>query len=249
MLTPQEVSERAFSKASFGGYNMSMVDEFLDILTQDYTILYKENATLKGKMKVLADKVEEYRSTEDAMRKTLMTAQRMADSIVAEAETKKADLLFTTEQAAKARTQEISQQLRDEEERLTAIKARVANYVSSLQTLYQHEMEYLSGLSAVAESIPQPEATTPTPVESHTVDLAQEISAAVERAVAEEPAPAPVEPAAPVVEEPPVPAGGLYTEIINMKESAPAPQEEDISAATQRIDFNKLQFGKDYEIR
>ena len=33
MLTPQEVSERAFAKASFGGYNMAMVDEFLDELS------------------------------------------------------------------------------------------------------------------------------------------------------------------------------------------------------------------------
>ena len=46
MLTPQEVSEHAFAKASFGGYNMAMVDEFLDVLTADYTTLYKENATL-----------------------------------------------------------------------------------------------------------------------------------------------------------------------------------------------------------
>ena len=45
MLTPQEVSEHAFAKASFGGYNMAMVDEFLDVLTADYTTLYKENAT------------------------------------------------------------------------------------------------------------------------------------------------------------------------------------------------------------
>ena len=59
MLTPQEVSEHAFSKASFGGYNMGMVDEFLDVLTADYTTLYKENTTLKAKMKVLVEKVEE----------------------------------------------------------------------------------------------------------------------------------------------------------------------------------------------
>ena len=71
MLTPQEVSEHAFAKASFGGYNMAMVDEFLDVLTADYTTLYKENATLKAKMKVLVDKVEEYRSTEEAMRKAI----------------------------------------------------------------------------------------------------------------------------------------------------------------------------------
>ena len=86
MLTPQEVSERAFQKASFGGYNMAQVDEFLDILTGDYSALYSENAVLKSKMKVLVDKVEEYRSTEEAMRKALMTAQRMADELVQVAE-------------------------------------------------------------------------------------------------------------------------------------------------------------------
>ena len=48
MLTPQEVSGRAFSKAAFGGYNMAMVDEFLDELTDDYTSLYKENAAKAG---------------------------------------------------------------------------------------------------------------------------------------------------------------------------------------------------------
>ena len=50
MLTPQEVSTHSFSKASFGGYNMAMVDEFLDELTDDYTALYKENAALKAKL-------------------------------------------------------------------------------------------------------------------------------------------------------------------------------------------------------
>ena len=51
MLTPQEVSNHAFAKAVMGGYNMAMVDEFLDELTDDYTSLYKENAALKAKMR------------------------------------------------------------------------------------------------------------------------------------------------------------------------------------------------------
>ena len=80
MFTPQEVSEKTFPKASGfnSGYNMAAVDEFLDALTEDYTALYKENAALKAKLKVLAEKVEEYRATEDAMRSTLLSAQRMA---------------------------------------------------------------------------------------------------------------------------------------------------------------------------
>ena len=40
MLTPQEVSSHAFTRAPFGGYNMTAVDEFLDELTDDYTALY-----------------------------------------------------------------------------------------------------------------------------------------------------------------------------------------------------------------
>ena len=147
MLTPQEVSEHAFAKASFGGYNMAMVDEFLDVLTADYTTLYKENATLKAKMKVLVDKVEEYRSTEEAMRKALLTAQKMADDMVAQAEAKKAEMLQNAEAEAKARMAELAQGVRDEQLRLTAAQNATAAYVAKLRELYQHEMDYLSGLS------------------------------------------------------------------------------------------------------
>ena len=57
---------------------MASVDEFLDALTEDYTALFKENVTLKAKLKVLVEKVEDYRATEDSMRATLLTAQKMA---------------------------------------------------------------------------------------------------------------------------------------------------------------------------
>lgn len=35
---------------------MAAVDEFLDALTEDYTALYKENVTLKAKLKILAER-------------------------------------------------------------------------------------------------------------------------------------------------------------------------------------------------
>ena len=63
MMTPQEVAASTFPKATLGGYNMAAVDVFLDKLTDDYTELYKENAALKSKIKVLADSV----SVEDSL--------------------------------------------------------------------------------------------------------------------------------------------------------------------------------------
>ena len=63
MLSPQDIAAQAFQKAVFGGYDMASVDEFLDQVQEDYSALYKENAILKNKLKVLVEKVEEYRST------------------------------------------------------------------------------------------------------------------------------------------------------------------------------------------
>ena len=156
MLTPQEVSEHAFAKAGFGGYNMAMVDEFLDQLTEDYTTLYKENAVLKSKMKVLVDKVEEYRSTEDAMRKTLLTAQRMADEIVKEAQASKETMVHQAEDEARARVQGLRREVEAEQLRLTAAQNATAAYVAKLKELYQHELDYLGSLSKLT-----PEAAAP----------------------------------------------------------------------------------------
>ena len=115
MLTPQEVSTHAFTKAVMGGYNMAMVDEFLDELTDDYTALYKENAALKAKMKVLVEKVEEYRATEDSMRATLLTAQRMADSIVKEAEAKRDAILAEAKSGAEEKAYTYQKELAEAE--------------------------------------------------------------------------------------------------------------------------------------
>ena len=100
MLTPQDLKEKTFSKAVFGGYDMSGVDDFIDTVCEDYGALYKENAILKNKLKVLVDKVEEYRSTEDAMRLALMNAQKMADDIVEKANQKSEELVKKAEEAA-----------------------------------------------------------------------------------------------------------------------------------------------------
>ena len=84
MFTPQQIDQISFSKATFGGYNMDDVDQFLEPLTEDYVTLYKENALLKSKMRVLVGKLEEYRKNEASMKEAILNAQAM----VREAEAK-----------------------------------------------------------------------------------------------------------------------------------------------------------------
>ena len=93
MFTPQQIEQISFSRATFGGYDMQAVDEFLEPLTEDYVTLYKENALLKSKMRVLVGKLEEYRANEASMKDAIVNAQKTCDMMVKEAECKCTQML------------------------------------------------------------------------------------------------------------------------------------------------------------
>ena len=100
MFTPQQIEQISFSRATFGGYDMQAVDEFLEPLTEDYVTLYKENALLKSKMRVLVGKLEEYRSNEASMKEAIVNAQKTCDMMVKEAECKCTQMLSEANVAA-----------------------------------------------------------------------------------------------------------------------------------------------------
>lgn len=227
MLTPQEVSTHAFTKAVMGGYNMAMVDEFLDELTDDYTALYKENAALKSKLKVLVEKVEEYRSTEDAMRATLLTAQKMADSIVHEAEAKRDELLAQAEVGAREKVEGYRRELGEAEERLRQGQLELSKFIAATRNLCSQELSFL-------EKLPQ------LPVEEEKEESAAPVEEIEEKVMAsfEEPAPKAEEtqapaPAAEPEKKPAYPEGDPFA------------RPEDLEA-TRRINLDDLKFGRNY---
>lgn len=242
MLTPQEVSERAFPKVSFGGYNMGQVDEFLDLVTSDYTALYNENAVLKNKMKVLVEKVEEYRSTEEAMRKALMSAQRMADELVQEAEQKKAEILAQAEADAKDRRAALTQELEAEQYRLTCAQSATAAYVAKVRALHEKELAYLDQLHELAPQA-QPAAD---PLD----ETISEIDDNVQRLLAQAMADATAENLkAKQAAEAPAQEDLTDTAEFPTVDEEQAGGEEKAASGSSRIDFGNLQFGRDYEIK
>ncbi len=166
MFTPQEVSEKVFPKASFGsgGYSMSSVDEFLDALTEDYSTLFKENVTLKAKLKVLAEKVEEYRSTEDAMRQTLLTAQKMAAKLVQEAQAEKDRMLSGAKAEAAQEIQRLESEKQAAQQKLAMAQEKLAELIRRSDELCQAQSAFLQTLPelelvpAAAETEEKPDA-------------------------------------------------------------------------------------------
>ena len=159
MFTPQEVSEKVFPKASFGsgGYSMTSVDEFLDALTEDYTALFKENMTLKAKLKVLAEKVEEYRSTEEAMRQALLTAQKMASKLVQEAQAEKEQLLSDARTEAQNEIHRLDAERQGAEQKLAMAQQKTAEFIRRSQELCQAQTDFLQSLPELELAAAAPE--------------------------------------------------------------------------------------------
>lgn len=141
MITPQEIEQISFNRATFGGYDMQAVDEFLEPLTEDYITLYKENALLKSKMKVLVSKLEEYRDNEASMKDAIVNAQKTCDKMVKEAEEKCKQMLIdagaaAAENAKNADALIIAENDRVEEARQTAF-LKIEEIENQLQSCMQ----------------------------------------------------------------------------------------------------------------
>ncbi|MDR2502356.1 MAG: DivIVA domain-containing protein, partial [Oscillospiraceae bacterium] len=143
MLTPAEITGKGFDRVVFNGYDMSAVDEFKETVTAEFTALYKENAILKQKIKVLVEKVEEYRSTEDSMRAALLTAQRTGDALVSEAREQSAEMLAQADTEIRRKMRESDSALADEQERLRAVQGETAKFVLAAQHLLEEQRSFL----------------------------------------------------------------------------------------------------------
>ncbi len=244
MLTPQEISGKEFVKAVFGGYDMSAVDDFLETLTADYSALYKENAILKSKIKVLVEKVEEYRTTDDAMRMALLTAQRMSDEITAEAKKKSEEMLKQADNDVRGRQAEMKNKFADEEERLKAIKSETSKYIKASQEILRQHSQFLSKLEEVSNDVVVPlTESAPEPIydeepeempEEETAETAPEIDSEIFN----------------ITDPEADPFSKLFKAEDMEKEDMAEPEEEteedEPSSPRPKFDFNNLKFGTNY---
>ena len=133
MFTPQQIEQIAFRDTKFNGYNKHDVDETLEPLLEDYVTLYKENALLKSKMKVLVTKLEEYRKNETSMKDAIVNAQKTCDMMVKEAEAKCTQMLSDANAAAAENAKTADALIAAENARVEDAKKAAAAKITELQ--------------------------------------------------------------------------------------------------------------------
>ena len=180
MFTPQQIDQISFGRSTFGGYDMQQVDEFLEPLTEDYVTLYKENALLKSKMRVLVGKLEEYRKNEASMKEAVINAQKTCDKMVAEAEAKCAKMLNNAGAMATSNTQISETQLAAENARLEEARQVAAAKISELQDQLRSCIQALDRIKENhAPAVPAAPKAAPVEQEDVADEIAQNIEAMI----------------------------------------------------------------------
>ena len=179
MFTPQQIDQISFSRATFGGYDMQQVDEFLEPLTEDYVTLYKENALLKSKMRVLVGKLEEYRKNEASMKDAIVNAQKTCDKMVQEAEAKCARMLSEANATASQNVSNAGTLVAAEAERVQEARKLAASKIDEIQNQMRSCIQALDRIKQAN----QPAAAAPVAPAAPAHDYAPKASA---EAVADE---------------------------------------------------------------
>lgn len=218
-MTPQDIREKTFEKAMFGGYDMAAVQNYQEEVATELANAQKEIAVLKGKMKVLVDKIEEYRASEDAMRLAILSAQKVGKQIEDDAQARADKILSEAKNTSDRILGGLQHETANEEAKLLNAKTSCAKFLEDVRNLCLTQLEYLDGVAG-SKAASAPRAARP----------------------AETAAPAEPVPAAPA-EQPEAPAAGqpvqaepAYAEPVSAAPVEAQPVEADDAAADSAAD-------------
>ena len=175
MLSLNDIINVGFRKSGFSGYRADDVDSFVDKFRESYEELQKrcsdaeaetgklkeENNRNLEKLKVLADKIEEYRVQEDEIKNALISAQKLSDASIREARHKAEIIIKDAELKAGHVVEDADRKITDQKREYERLQKTVSDFRSKLLSIYKEHLTMIDALPGI-----KPEAAPPKPVPS-----------------------------------------------------------------------------------
>lgn len=222
MLTIDEIKDVKF-RTNRGGsfYKAEDVDSFIDDVIETFEQKNNEKAELVHKMDILATRIEQYRSDEETVRNALLSAQKVADSTLKEANEQSEIAVKNAEKKADELIAQAQAEVKKEKDSLVALQ-KLANEMRT---------ELLMKVKSCIDIVDA------LPTDNVVAEIQEKLSK-------EFPTPAVVEPKAePVkVAEPPV-------EVVKEEPAEEIKEEKKTDPALEgTTKFGVLKFGSNYDV-
>lgn len=147
MLTPLEIHSKQF-QTRFGRYNAAEVDDFLDLVGQCYDQLYRENAELKEKLRLLSEQAQYAPEEHDGdvaetIKQTLLMAQKAAEDARRNAEEKATLIIENAEREAAAVLDRAEEKVRAHQKRVEDLHAQETTARARFKAMLEAYLEML----------------------------------------------------------------------------------------------------------
>ncbi|WZL78131.1 DivIVA domain-containing protein [Eubacteriales bacterium mix99] len=155
-LTPMDIHNKEFAR-KFRGYQEDEVDEFLDAIVDEFEKLHKENIDLKDKVHALEDQVNQYKTMEQTLKDTLVTAQKTADEVTALAQQKAGMIQKDAEEQAHHVVESANDQVIEIRKEYQEAQKQMKLFQSKYRSLLETQIELISSDVAAADDSISPE--------------------------------------------------------------------------------------------
>jgi cell division initiation protein len=145
MLRPIDIQNKEFTK-KIKGFDCDEVDDFLDLVIQDFELLYKENQTLKDRLSLMTNTVEHYKKMEATMQKSLDVAKQSADDIRNNANIEAQTIISKAKLDAARLSKQIDEEHIRKHQEMLSVKSDVEAYKSRVRSLCENMIEMLNNL-------------------------------------------------------------------------------------------------------
>ena len=140
-LTPMDIYNKEFSKG-FRGYDEEEVDMFLDQVVDEYEKLQKANAAADDKIQTLTERLEHFKSLEETLKETLMTAQNTAEEVVENARKKGALIIDSAKREARDIVERAGDQIQQVEKMDLELRKAATVFKSRFVALLEAQLEF-----------------------------------------------------------------------------------------------------------
>lgn len=175
MLSLNDIINASFRKSGFSGYRTDDVDHFIDEVKESYDILIKksieqkeeseklkqENQQLVEKLKVLADRIEEYRAEEEDIKNALVSAQKLGDASIRESRHKAEIIIKDATLKAERIVSTANQEITDQKKELERLQQNAVEFRSKLLDLYREHLTLINALPTRKQEQPAPAQEEP----------------------------------------------------------------------------------------
>ena len=162
MFNADEIRQITFEKV-VRGYRPEDVESFMEKIADEFETLASEKHEIESQLYILAESIERYKSEEEAIKTTLINAQKLGESIIAESRQKAEAIL----KDANIRKNDILASAHEEfamyEENLARIKKETNDFKINVLSMYK---DHIESLSKVPELPKEPANVVEEPAEA-----------------------------------------------------------------------------------